>query len=223
MTTIGKLAEEIKKILDAGNIQLAAKATWGEIRISICQVANALLKTEYFAVNLKNNEKIPNNTVLGTYTGIAISTYGTGKSTALLPARPIQLPRGIGVFSVYMEDDKDNEFIPMQMGQQSLAKSQPLLNDLFGQVTYEVKGMRLLFNKDLALLYAGKTLTCELAILDVSEYGDYDPFPVNPEMEWEIKKQVVALYSQEPIADLVVDSSNKEQQNVPVQQQRQTS
>lgn len=218
-----RLAEEIKKILDGGTIQLASEVSWGEVTIAIGNVINALLKIDYLSVNSKIGEKIPNNIVIGTYEGIAVSANGTGKSKATLPIRPIQLPRGMGTFSVYRTGFPDDEFIPMQMGQQSLSKSQPLLNDLFGQVTYETKGLELRFNKDLTLLYPDETVTAELAIMDISQYGDYDPLPVNPEHEFEIKKQVLALFANEPVADAIVDSSNREQQGIPIAQQKQTS
>lgn len=221
--TIYRLTEEIKKILDNGSIQLASNVSWGEVKIAIGQVANAMLKIDYLNINQKLNEKIPNNTVIATYEGIAVTQYGTGKSKALLPIRPLQLPRNIGVFSVYINDMPDDEFIPMQMGQQAMAKSQPLLNDIFGQVSYEVKGMELRFNKDLTLLFPRETITVELAIMDISNYGDYDPLPITPEHEFEIKKQVLALFAPEGVTDLIVDSSNKMQSNVPVERQKQTS
>lgn len=222
VVTSYRLSEEIKKILDFGVVQLATKVSLNEIKIAIGQVINSMLKVEYLTVNPKLGEKIPNTTVLGTYENIDVSPRGTSKSGAMLPVRPISLPRNMGIFSVYRTGHPDEEFIPMQMGQQSLAKSQPLLNDLFGQVSYENKGMELRFNKDLTQLYPNETITCELAIMDISQYGDFDPLPVPPEYEFEIKKQVVALYAPEGTADMLVDSSTKEQQGIPVSQQKQT-
>lgn len=221
--TIYRLAEEIKKILDNGAIQLASNVSWGEVKIAIGQVINSMLKVEYLSINQKLNEKIPNTTVIGTYENIAVVSSGTSKSMAMLPVKPLMLPRNMGCFSVYRTGHPDEEFIPMQMGQQAMSKSQPLLNDLFGQVSYENKGMELRFNKDLTLLYPNETITCELAIMDISQYGDYDILPVPPEYEFEIKKQVLSLFAPEGVTDLIVDSSNKMQANVPVQQQKQTS
>lgn len=37
------------------------------------------------------------------------------------------------------------------------------------------------------------------------------------------KKEVIALYSKEPLTDLLIDDTSKQQQNVPVKEQQQTS
>lgn len=222
-TTLFRLSEECLKLLSGGDIQAAKNISYNELKISICQVLNQLLKIEHLSVNEKMQEKIPNGTVIGTYNGLPVTSAGTGKSKASLPIKPIKLPRNMGVWAVYRTNHSDDEFIPMQMGQQAMSKSQPLLNDLFGQISYENKGMELRFNKDLTLLYPNETISCELAVMDMSLYGDYDPIPILPEMEWQIKQEVVKLYGMEGIADLLVDSSNAQQQNIPVPQQKQTS
>lgn len=221
MTTLYQISEEILKLLSGGNIQVAKNITWGEVKLSVCEVMNQMLKVEHLSVNEKMQEKIPNGTVIGLYEGVSVSSTTNGRSKATLPVKPVKLPRNMGVWSVYMSDDPENEFIPVQMGQMNISKSNPLLSSLFGQVGYENRGMDLYFNKDLTLLYPNKTVTCELAILDASKYGDYDPLPILPEMIWQIKKEVVALYAGEGIADTLVDPTTKQQQNVPLPQQKQ--
>ena len=221
IVTLGRLSEEILKMLSGGNIQLAGNVSQNEIKIAIGQVCNQLLKVEQFSVNEKMGETIPNGSVLATYEGIVPYAWVTGKSKALLPIKPIKLKRNIGIFSVYFTNDPDNEFIPLQMGQRSLLNSQLQINELLGQIGYENKGLELQFNKDLVSLFAGETLTIELVIMDVSQYGDFDPLPILPEMEWQIKQEVVKLYSGVGISDLVVDSTSKFQQNIPINQQKQ--
>lgn len=60
-----------------------------------------------------------------------------------------------------------------------------------------------------------------LAILDFSQYDDWDILPILPEQEWQIKQEVIKLYSQVGIADMVVDPTSKQLQNQPTQQQKQ--
>jgi hypothetical protein len=129
----------------------------------------------------------------------------------------------MGVFSLYMTDDPSNEFIPLQMGQMNMLKSQPMVNELLGQIGYENFGLQLIFTKDLTVLFPNKTLSARLAILDFSQYGDWDILPILPEQEWQIKQEVVKLYSGTQVPDRLVDSSNKDQQNIPIRQQQQTS
>jgi|SRR6185503_13126133 len=227
MTTLYRLSEEIMNLLSGGAIQSASNVTINDVKISVGQVINQLLKTEHFTINERMGEKIPNGTTLGLYEGISV-IENNGKSKATLPIKPIKLPRNMGVFAIYPKYtlngnyEYDKEFIPLQMGQAGLLQSQPLLNDLLGQVGYENFGMELIFTKNIKALFPNVVLAMRLAIMDISLYSDYDPLPILPEIEWQIKQQVVSLYSKEPLTDLVVDVTSKQQQNVPVKQQEQT-
>lgn len=225
--TLYLLAEECLKALSGGNIAAASNISLGEMKISICQVANQLLKVEHFSVNEKMAEKIDNGAVIGWYEDISVTSFN-GKSTATLPIKPIKLPRNMGVFGIYPKYESngnyelDKEFIPLQMGQSALLKSQPMINDLLGQVGYENYGISIVFTKDIKTMFPNIVLAMRLAVLDFSQYSDYDVLPLLPEQEWQIKQEVIKLYSGVGVADLLVDSSNKQQQNIPVPQQKQT-
>jgi len=222
-----RLAEEIKKILDGGDSPVASNVSINEIKISIGQVANSILRTEHFQINEAVGEKIPNGSVLGWYENVAVTSWNN-KSKATLPIKPMKLPRNMGIWGVYPKFttkgwyELDKEFIPLQMGQSALIKSQPILNDLSGQIGYEqLGGNEILFTKDIKVLWPEILIAFRLVVLDMSLYGDYDILPVTPEMEWEIKKQVVEMYSKEPIPDKIVDISNKERKDIPINEQKQ--
>lgn len=224
VVTIMRLSEEILKMLSGGDIQNATNISFNELKISIGQVCNQILKVEHFSVNEKMGERIPNGSVLGFYSGIAVSKYGNGKSKCSLPIKPLKLPRNMGVFSVWLTGYPEKEFIPLQMGQANLIISQPLINDLLGQVGYENFGIDLVFTKDLTISAGANQVTVDmrLAIMDISQYGDFDPLPILPEMEWQVKQEVLKLYSSVGIADMLVDNTTKQQQNIPLPQQQQT-
>lgn len=227
VVTIGRLSEEILKMLSGGDIQAASNISLNEIKISIGQVINSLLKVEYFTVNAQLNEVIPNGSVLGLYEGIEVIS-SNGKSQATLPIKPIKMPRNMGVWAVYPKYttdgnyEYDKEFIPLQMGQGGLIKSQPLLNDLLNQVGYECFGDRLIFTKDIKSLFPDVVLAMRLAVLDISQYGDFDPLPLLPDQEWQVKQEVIKVYSGVGVADMLVDSTTKQQQNIPIKEQKQT-
>jgi hypothetical protein len=221
MTTLYRLAEEVQRLLAGGDPGAAESVTLNEIKIAICQVANNLLKTEYLQINGKLGETIMNGSVLGLYSDIPVTSYKT-VSIATLPVKPIKLPRNMGCFSITLSSDPTKEFIPLQMGQGNLINSQPLINELMGHIGYEVFGMRVVFTKDLTVLFGTDvTVDMRLAILDFAEYGDYDPLPVLPEQEWQIKQEVYKLYATEPTPDKLVDSSNKESIGIPIKEQQQ--
>lgn len=227
VVTIYRLVEEIRKVLLQGEIPAAANISYGEIKVSVGQVANQLLKIEHIQVNEAMGEKIPNGSVLGWYEDIDVSTWN-GKSKAELPIKPLKLSRNMGVYSIYPKYEVsdnyelDKEFIPIQMGQGGLIKSQPMINDILGQVGYEVFGNSVVFTKDIKGLFPDVKLAMRLVIMDVSLYGDYDPLPILPEQEWDIKKEVLKLYGIVGVADMLVDNSSKEQQNIPVREQKQS-
>jgi len=225
-TTIYRLAEQAYNLIEGGDPGLASSISLNEIKIACGNVINSLLKPEYFSVNGKMGETIPNGTVLGLYEDIEVVSWN-GKSKATLPIKPIKLPRNMGIWGVYPKYsidgyyEFDKEFIPLQMGQSALLQSQPLISDVLGQVCYENYGLELLFNKDIKTLFPDVKLAMRLAIMDISLYGDYDVLPILPEMEFQVIQQVFALYIQQPTADKVVDSTQKEQKGIPVNQQKQ--
>ena len=226
-TTIYRLSEEILKMLSGGDLQAASNISMGEMKISICQVANQLLKVEHFSVNEKMAEKIDNGAVVGWYEGIAVTSFN-GKSTATLPIKPIKLPRNMGVFGIYPKFEAngnyelDKEYIPLQMGQSALLKSQPMINDLMGQVGYENYGITIVFTKDIKTMFPDIVLAMRLAVLDFSQYDDYSILPLLPEHEWQIKQEVIKLYSGVGVADMLTDPTVKQQQNIPITQQKQS-
>lgn len=221
-TTIYRLAEECSRIINGGQIPVAGGVGIGELKISIGQVANSLLKADYFQVNARWGEMIPNGSMLGYYPDLVVSKW-KDRSRVQLPVKPIKLPRDIGVYSVFPSGQPDQEFIPLQMGEWSLLKSQPLINNLLGQVGRETLGDYVYLTKDITVPGENVTVDMRLVIMDISLYGDYDILPILPEMEWQIKNEVVKLYTGEPIPDKTVDSTSNEQKNVPIKQQSQAS
>lgn len=221
VVTIYRLAEECKNLLDGGHIPAASSISMNEVKIAIGQVCNSLLKIDYFQTNAKWGEMIPNGTVLGLYEDIIVDKW-RGKSRAILPIKPLKLPRNMGVWSVFPSGEPDKEFIPVEMGQWSLLQSQPMINDILGQCGYETYGNQILFTKDLTPPTGTYKVSMRLAIMDITQYTDYDVLPILPEMEWQIKQEVIKLFSGQPLPDKVVDSTTKEQQNIPLRQQQQS-
>ena len=225
--TIYRLAEMCISLIEGGDVKAASSISINEIKLACGNVINSLLKTEYFNVNMKLGEAIPNGSVLALYEGIEVTT-SNGKSQATLPIKPMMLPRGMGVFAIYPRYELngnyeyDKEFIPLQMGQAGLLKSQPMINDLLGQVGYEVFGGKIFFTKDIKSLFPDVVLAMRLAIMDISQCDDYTVLPVPPEYEWDIITEVYKIYSSQPIPSKIVDGTVSEDKGVPLNQQRQS-
>lgn len=217
--TIYRMAEQILNLIEGGKSGVASSISMNEIKISIGQVLNQRLRIDYFNTGLKLGEAIPNTAVIAKYDNIPVIKNGA-TSKAKLPVKPLSLPRNMGVWSIYMSDDPSVEFIPLQMGQSNLLKSQLMINDLLGQIGYEVRGLDVYFTKDITKP-SGTSVNMELSIMDINNYGDYDILPIAPEMEWEIVQDVFKMYMLEPTADKIVSATSKEQKGVPIDKQTQ--
>lgn len=219
-TTKYKLAEQVVRLLNGGEIPVSTKVKINEAKLAVEQVLNKLLKMEYLNVNIPSYEMIPNGASVATYEGIEVIQYGT-RSKSTLPAMPLKLPRGIGVYQIFDPANPDCPFIPLEMGQLGLLKSQPLINNLLGQVGYEWYGTDIIYTTDLTQPDPIE-VTMRLVVLDISQYSDYDILPVPADMEWDIVQEVYKLFATEPVADKLVDSGVNEQKGVPVTQQMQS-
>lgn len=226
--TIYRMAEQCFNLIEGGSAAAASSISFNELKIACGNVINSLLKIEHFSINEKMGEKIPNGSVLGWYEGISGSTWN-GKSKFTLPIKPLKLPRNMGVFGVYPkytlsgDYELDKEWIPVQMGQTGLLKSQSLINNMLGQIFYENHGLDIISNIDVMGLFPNMKLAFRLAIMDISQYGDYDVLPILPEQEWQVIQEVYKMYSSQVTPDKVVDSTQKEEKGVPIVQQKQAT
>jgi hypothetical protein len=91
-------------------------------------------------------------------------------------------------------DYPDFPFIPLMRGYRALMRTDELLNDLFGQISYEPKNNYVLFNKDITL-FDLTTVTIELCVLDMSLYGVNDVLPIPADFEQKIIDELFLQFS----------------------------
>lgn len=218
-TTKYKIAEQVILMLTGSNPGVANNYDMGAIKTAIEQRINTMLKMEYFPMVGAFNENIPNGASVATYDNISVSSSGISSATAILPAMPVRLPRSIGVFQI-INPETGIEYIPLEMGQRSLLQSQPLINDIMGQVGYEVYGKNIVFSKNIAQLGV-PVVTIRLVVLDMSQYDDWDLLPIPADMESQVIEQVYKLFMTQPPADYLVDSTATEAKT-PLNQQKQS-
>ncbi len=221
-----KLAEQVLKLVVGGFAPVGIDLTMTEIYEGINQVVNAMIKADHVSFNEQIGELIPNGSILAQYR-LEVSQYGNNRSRVTLPAKPVKLRRNMGVFQVTAVDpngdpNPDHVFIPLQMGEGALLKSQrPILSELGGQTGYENKGIYLEFTKNLKSGESGSVyVDVYLVLMDVSAYQEWEELPILPEMEDEIIQRLVARFKPR-IADKLVDPLDKEQIETPIRQQQQ--
>jgi hypothetical protein len=198
-TTKAKISEQIQRLI-AGNPIISGRIHRNDIRLLVEQVANQLLKADYFAVNIPEGDSMPSNCMVFTYDNVPVSTYKTTKSRAILPAIPLSLPRNMGVLHVSKTDAIDEPFVPIPTSMYGIIKPQDLLGDLSGLIGYEVVGRDIVFTKNLPGLSINSVFI-RLVGVDLSQLTDYDLLPLSADMEAQVVQQVYAILVQAPPAD----------------------
>lgn len=166
-----------------------------DVWAALGQKVNAKYKVEQFNVDMANGETVPNGACVAYYEEVAVASSVTlSNSLSILPVLPISLPRNMGV--VEISDPKGQvSFIPLIAGQRQLLKSQPLINDLLGQVGYEQRGKTITYTRDLTLLGIS-TVNMSLAVMDISTYSETDNLPIPADHLDGIVNELVIQFSQ---------------------------
>ncbi len=188
------IAEQVLFRYYGGYIDTSGPIKKHDVYKAIEQKLNSLFKLRHFDVTLPSGETTPDNLMIGVYENVTvISLNPSAKSKSLLPVTPISLPKNVGIYQVFNPKFPDFPFIPVMSGQRGLLRTDALLNDVLGQVTYEVKNNYLLFSKDLTLMDC-PVVTMELCVMDISLYSETDPLPIPADFEQTIVDELVAAF-----------------------------
>lgn len=212
-TTKRLIADQVLYRLYGGESPVTAEVQEPDIYKAAEQLINAKVKARHFEITLPSGDTIPENMMIATYESVTVTSSGT-ISYATLPVQPISLPRNMGVFGVYSPLYPDMVFIPLQAGMRPLMRTDTILNDLFGMVTYELKGNRIVFNKNLTLLELG-VVDIEMIVLEMDNYSETDYLPIPADMEEEIVEALYEKFSK------VVGKGDKVDNYSPQQQTKQ--
>lgn len=130
------------------------------------------------------------------------------KASVTLPAQPINLPRGMGVWRVYDPVVANDPFIPLASGQLGIVQSITHTNtasQLGGLTAYEYfSNNKLLFNKTIAEM--PEKVNIQLLVVDPEQVGEFDMLPIPADMEDIVIRDVLQLMGQ-AIPDQVVDNN----------------
>lgn len=205
-----KISEQCLLWLNGGRLPDAANVHIYEIRELVNQIGNKLLKLQ-FVENMNLGENIPNGLAIAEYNNMPIVKYNN-VSKSVLPAYPIKLPMNMGLYEIFATGDVTSTFIPLQQGDIAMLASMPLLNAIFPYTGYELRGMNVVYSKDLTNNgQSSPTVTIRLVVLDFSQYGDTDILPIDASQEYDIITEVCKFYGAEPPPDKIDDPGNSDQ------------
>lgn len=190
MATKRRIAEQILRIAQGGDSAGASNIKLPEVMLLVEQSLNELLKIERFK-NIAEGDRYPVDLMIATYDNVAVTTYkDTSKCT--LPAIPIALSRGRGVWQISKTDSPSEPFIPIQPGQWALIKNQRILGELSGIIGYEVNGKEVIFTQNLPGQDIDEVMI-KLLVVDFSQLSETDLLPIPADMELQVIKNVLEL------------------------------
>jgi hypothetical protein len=214
MATLYSISEQVRSKLQGGDPPQAPKFEMEEVKRFAIQAMNSLLKSQHLTEEMAGGEQIPDGTILAEYDNVAVESY-KNSARAVLPAMPIKLPRGMGIYHVSKTDDIFNGFIPFGAGELQMIGEEPLISDILGQIGYEQRGKYIYFNKDITdndAEYAINEVYMLLAVKDLSLYGDFDLLPISASMEVDVIEMTFQMLTAQLPANKKVDVINKEVQ-----------
>lgn len=215
MSTKKIISDQVLLKLSGGFVDNSFPVDERDIWKALEQKINDTFKLKHFSETLPSGETIPDSTMIATYPNNTVTSTSNGKSTTPLPINPISLPKNMGIFLIYDPNNPDIMFIPLQRGQLSLLKADTLLNDLGGQIGYEAKNNIITFTKDLTMLGIS-SVTQELCVFDISQYGISAILPVPADMEQMLVNELFEQFSKVvPESGLVNNFSNANQKATP--------
>jgi hypothetical protein len=136
---------------------------------------------------------------------VVVDTRGRAKIT--LPAQPIALPRGMGIWHIGDYRDVDSAYIPIQAGEHAILKgvSHTGLNAALGRlIAYEWYGNNTVYFNKTAGQMPEKVLV-RLVVVDPETLGEYDLLPIPADMEEAVVVRVLEILKADGQPDVKTD------------------
>lgn len=191
-TTKKQLAEQVIRILNSGDVTNDNSIDPRELLLAIEQERDRLVRLRLFESLSQGEGDIPGD-VVSTFDSITIKKDAVKNLLySSLPGRIMSLPRDMGILHVSYTKDQYNAFIRMPNGSLSLYNG--LVSSMIGgRGGYWLEGDRIYYN-DSVDDCCGNTVIVKM----IMNSGDVDPndiFPIPPDMESEVIRNVIQLYA----------------------------
>lgn len=211
MATKKSLADQVLLRISRGYPDSSSAVQLPDVIMAVGQQINELLKTQYFTQALQLGETIPDGLNLVTYANVPVKTMAPhggmdARAYCELPAMPLSLPMGIGIYEV---SSAGATYIPLMAGQSFLIKGQDYVSDLLCNVGFEQKGTRIEFTKDITVDNVN-AVNIVMLMSDISKMSEYETLPVDIGMEAAIVEALVKKFAPSQTNDDQVDNVDTE-------------
>jgi hypothetical protein len=193
-TTKYKLAEQAQRILAGGDVTDDFAPTIQELALASGQVMAKLVWLSY-QEHKQDGQMGINGQFISAFEDVPVKIDANKKlHYSEVPASPLKLPHDMGIYMVSLMEDQFEPFIPLPNGVLGMLRNQ-LFSNLEGRQGYFVEADRIYYvgmeKSD------GITKVLMKLVITGSQLGIDDKFEVSPEMEWDIIRELVALYNPE--------------------------
>jgi hypothetical protein len=130
-----------------------------------------------------------------------------GRAKITLPAQPIALPRGMGIWHIGDHRDADSAYIPIQPGEHTILRgvNHTGLSGAIGrQIAYEwYQNKTVYFNKKASEM--PPQVIVRLVVVDPETIGEYDLLPIPADMEENVIMKVLDILKADGQPDVKTD------------------
>ena len=209
-----KLAEQSLRIIQGGSIRDDAEIDIREVMMNVEQERDKLVRQDLYE-SLQAGEAYVNGSFVTSYTVSVETDNIKDMFFSKIPVTPLSLPKDMGVVQVSFIQDQYKPFIRMSTGQLGLYHGLPS-EGAFGRIGFFIEnslefsqetsqGTKIFYNKGMKKRDCSKEVLIKVVAVSEDIAPD-DVFPVAPEMQAVIIRNVVELYS--VMRNAVADEQN---------------
>lgn len=188
MATKKQLAEQVLLKLSGGNIKPDSQIDIREIMLDMDQIRDSYVKMSYYN-NMKQEHYTIDQEFLSLYQDVAVTnTVGLGYNFTL-PAKPIALPRNVGIHSIY-ETNQNDQVIIIDALQSRALKGRAAIN-ITGKLYVYFQGGKGIFTSSTDIP-ATLNMLIVASSKDIAEDAEY---PMTPDGESELLEALFQKYT----------------------------
>jgi hypothetical protein len=189
MASKKQIAEQAMRIISGGHLKPDRTVDIREVMIHLDQIRDARVRIDTFN-NVKMGEYVVDEDYLTFHESVSVQTDAVKSlKYVVLPANPISLPYGLGLYQITPIGDMEDAWIIVPTGQIALAEGSQALEHELKTYCWRV-GDRVYFKNIDAAVSEVTLLTADTSA-DIAETADY---PVPPDVEAELLQQLVQTF-----------------------------
>lgn len=200
-TTLGILYEQIQRRYHGGDVPSEGGIAWEDIRLMVSDISSYLTRMSLYENMQLEGIRTVDSMFIAVFEDVAVQyNEARDKYYTELPARPVNLPGGMGVFQVSPMQDERMSFIPLLSGAAALMLGSDWLR-LEGWVGFVMEGRRIYYHNFEKHKRNVKTVLVKM-VGSLEDYDDDMELPISPDLQSRIIDEcLMRLQGKLPLQD----------------------